>query len=189
MNVRAMTASVPRTPVSICREITDVNVISFVRANDVKRVSSSFAFGRERKEILLFTSQWYWSVRGDHLGHCSAAHRGLSRSLCHSNSPGLSSFETRFSVRVEAERERRANLSFHCSSERELQLQNPCMATLTTGGMLGGDVLGNQLSFIRPIGHRIYVPMETSFANGKRYQIGLDDEEKKAQPSAPGPPS
>lgn len=59
------------------------------------------------------------------------------------------------------------------------------MATLTTGGMLGGDVLGTQLSFIRPIGHRIYVPMETSFVNGKRYQTDLEDDEKKAH----GPPS
>ncbi len=63
--------------------------------------------------------------------------------------------------------------------ERELQLQNPCMATLTTGGLMGDDLLGNVSSFIRPIGHRIYVPMETSFANPTRVQAGLDEDEKK----------
>ncbi len=69
--------------------------------------------------------------------------------------------------------------------ERELQLQSPCMATLTTGGLMGDDPLGNGSSFIRPIGHRIYVPMETSFANPTRVQAGLDEDEKKQIPPPP----
>ncbi|CAF3775130.1 unnamed protein product [Rotaria magnacalcarata] len=70
-------------------------------------------------------------------------------------------------------------LSKRVSREHELQLQNPCMATLTTGGMMGDDSLGNGLSFIRPIGHRIYVPMQTSFANATRMQASQDDEDKR----------
>ena len=58
------------------------------------------------------------------------------------------------------------------------------MATLTTGGMIGDDPLGNRSSFVRPMGHRIYVPMETSFVNAMRFQGELDDEEKKGH----GPP-
>ena len=72
--------------------------------------------------------------------------------------------------------------------ERQLQLQNPCMATLTTGGMMGDDPLSNGQTFIRPIGHRIYVPMETSFANATRFQANKDDEEKKTIPLPPPPP-
>jgi len=60
------------------------------------------------------------------------------------------------------------------------------MATLTTGGLMGDDPLGNGSSFIRPIGHRIYVPMETSFANATRIHAGLDDEDKKQ--ISPSPP-
>jgi hypothetical protein len=71
--------------------------------------------------------------------------------------------------------------------ERELQLQNPCMATLTTGGMMGDDPLSNGPSFIRPIGHRIYVPMETSFVNATRFQAHMDDDEKKQISSSPPP--
>ncbi|CAF1024413.1 unnamed protein product [Rotaria sordida] len=77
-------------------------------------------------------------------------------------------------------------LSRRVSRERELQLQNPCMATLTTGGMMGDDPLGNGSSYIRPVGHRIYVPMETSFANATRVQASLDDDDKK-QISPPPP--
>ncbi len=66
--------------------------------------------------------------------------------------------------------------------ERQLQIQSPCLATLTTGGMMGDDPLSNGSSFIRPIGHRIYVPMETSFVNAARFQANKDDEEKKQIP-------
>ncbi|CAF4126572.1 unnamed protein product [Rotaria sp. Silwood2] len=76
-------------------------------------------------------------------------------------------------------------LSKRVSRERELQLQNPCLATLTTGGMRGDDLLSNGLSFIRPIGHRIYVPMETSFLNAMRFQANIDDDEKKQIQSPP----
>jgi hypothetical protein len=69
--------------------------------------------------------------------------------------------------------------------DRELQLQNPCMATLTTGGMVGDDPLLNGPSFIRSIGHRIYVPMETSFANATRYQANVDDDDKRQLPPPP----
>lgn len=69
--------------------------------------------------------------------------------------------------------------------ERELQLQNPCMATLTAGGMMGDDPLGNGSSFIRPIGHRIYVPMETSFAHATRVQAERDDDDKRQIPPPP----
>ena len=64
-------------------------------------------------------------------------------------------------------------------------MQNPCMATLTTGRMMGGDPNGNHLSFIRPLGHRIYVPMETSFSHAIRYQMSADEEEKKASSLPP----
>ncbi|CAF1426199.1 unnamed protein product [Adineta steineri] len=76
-------------------------------------------------------------------------------------------------------------LSKRVSRERELQLQNPCMATLTAGGMMGDDPLGNGSSFIRPIGHRIYVPMETSFANATRIQAERDDDDKRQIPLPP----
>ncbi|CAF1544186.1 unnamed protein product [Rotaria sp. Silwood1] len=76
-------------------------------------------------------------------------------------------------------------LSQRVSRERELQIQNPCLATLTTGGMRGDDLLSNGLSFIRPVGHRIYVPMETSFVNAMRYQANIDDDEKKQIESPP----
>ncbi|CAF4266785.1 unnamed protein product [Rotaria sp. Silwood2] len=76
-------------------------------------------------------------------------------------------------------------LSRRVSRERELQLQNPCMATLTAGGMMGDDPLGNGSSFIRPIGHRIYVPMETSFVNATRVQASLDDDDKRQIPPPP----
>jgi hypothetical protein len=56
------------------------------------------------------------------------------------------------------------------------------MATLTTGGLMGDDPLTNGASFIRPIGHRIYVPMKTSFANPTRVQAGFDEDEKKQHP-------
>jgi hypothetical protein len=73
----------------------------------------------------------------------------------------------------------------NCYRERELQLQNPCLATLTTGGMMRDDPLSNGPSFIRSIGHRIYVPMETSFVNATRFQAGVDDDEKKQLPPPP----
>ncbi|CAF3484043.1 unnamed protein product [Rotaria sp. Silwood1] len=79
------------------------------------------------------------------------------------------------------------HLSRRVSREHELQLQNPCMATLTTGGMMGDDPLGNSSSFIRPIGHRIYVPMETSFVNATRVQASLDDDDKRQIPPPPPP--
>jgi hypothetical protein len=47
---------------------------------------------------------------------------------------------------------------------------------------MGDDPLGYSSSFIRPIGHRIYVPMETSFANPTRVQAGLDDDDKRQIP-------
>ena len=72
-----------------------------------------------------------------------------------------------------------------CFRERELQLQNPCMATLTAGGMMGDDPLGNGSSFIRPIGHRIYVPMETSFAHATRVQAEREDDDKRQIPPPP----
>jgi len=53
------------------------------------------------------------------------------------------------------------------------------MATLTTGGLMGDDPLSNGSSFIRPIGHRIYVPMETSFVNATRFQANMEDDEKR----------
>ena len=55
------------------------------------------------------------------------------------------------------------------------------MATLTTGGVTGDDLTGSSLSFVRPIGHKIYVPMETSFANAARIQADLDDDDDKGQ--------
>ncbi|UJR30000.1 hypothetical protein I4U23_017546 [Adineta vaga] len=76
-------------------------------------------------------------------------------------------------------------LSKRVSRERELQLQNPCMATLTAGGMMGDDPLGNGSSFVRPIGHRIYVPMDTSFAHATRVQAERDDDDKKQFPLPP----
>lgn len=45
--------------------------------------------------------------------------------------------------------------------------------------MRGDDLLSNGVSFIRPIGHRIYVPMETSFVNVTRFQPNTDDDDKK----------
>ncbi len=69
--------------------------------------------------------------------------------------------------------------------EQEVQLQNPCMATLTTGGLMGDDPLRNGSSFLRPIGHRIYVPMETSFANATRAHADLDDDDKRQIPPPP----
>lgn len=51
--------------------------------------------------------------------------------------------------------------------------------------MMGDDPLSNGPSFIRPIGHRIYVPMETSFVNATRFQANIDDEEKKQMPPPP----
>lgn len=69
--------------------------------------------------------------------------------------------------------------------ERELQLRNPCMATLTTGGIFGDDPLRNGSSFIRPIGHRIYVPMETSFINATRVQANREDDDKRQIPPPP----
>ncbi len=69
--------------------------------------------------------------------------------------------------------------------EKEVQFQNPCMATLTTGGLTGDDLLGNGSSFLRPIGHRIYVPMETSFPNATRIHAGLDDDDKRQIPPPP----
>jgi hypothetical protein len=59
------------------------------------------------------------------------------------------------------------------------------MATLTTGSMMGDNPLSNGPSFIRPIGHRIYVPMETSFVNATRFQANMDDDEKRQIPSPP----
>ena len=59
------------------------------------------------------------------------------------------------------------------------------MATLTTGGLIGDDPLGNGSSFIRPIGHRIYVPMETSFVNATRVHSALDDDDKRQIPPPP----
>ena len=56
------------------------------------------------------------------------------------------------------------------------------MATLTTGGLVGDDPLGNGSSFVRPVGHKIYVPMETSFANVTRLQARLDDDDKRQIP-------
>ncbi len=56
------------------------------------------------------------------------------------------------------------------------------MATLTTGGLMGDDPLSNGPSFIRPIGHRIYVPMETSFVNATRFQANMEDDEKRQIP-------
>jgi hypothetical protein len=53
------------------------------------------------------------------------------------------------------------------------------MATLTTGCMMRDDPLTNGPSFIRPIGHRIYVPMGTSFVNAIRFQANMDDDDKK----------
>jgi hypothetical protein len=53
------------------------------------------------------------------------------------------------------------------------------MATLTTGGLIGDDPFGNGSSFLRPIGHRIYVPMETSLANATRIHAALDDDDKR----------
>lgn len=61
------------------------------------------------------------------------------------------------------------------------------MATLTTGGMMRDDPLSIGPSFIRPIGHRIYVPMETSFVNATRFQANMDDDEKRAMPPPPPP--
>ncbi len=69
--------------------------------------------------------------------------------------------------------------------EHELQLQNPCMATLTTGGMMGDGPLTSGTTFIRPIGHRIYVPIETSFVNATRFQANMDDDEKREMPPPP----
>lgn len=70
--------------------------------------------------------------------------------------------------------------------ERQLQITNPCLATLTTGGLMGDQLLTNgSSSFIRPIGHRIYVPMETSLANATRFQANVDDEEKNQMPPPP----
>lgn len=63
------------------------------------------------------------------------------------------------------------------------------MATLTTGGLMGDDPLGNGPSFIRPVGHRIYVPMETSFVNATRVQAHFDDEDKKQLPQPLPPPT
>ncbi|CAF2114619.1 unnamed protein product [Rotaria magnacalcarata] len=76
-------------------------------------------------------------------------------------------------------------LSKRVSREHELQLQHPCLATLTTGGMRGDDLLSNGVSFIRPIGHRIYVPMETSFVKATRFQVNTDDEDKKQFQQSP----
>jgi hypothetical protein len=59
------------------------------------------------------------------------------------------------------------------------------MATLTTSGMMGDGLLSNGSSFIRPIGHQIYVPMETSFLNTTRFQANMDDDEKRQIPSLP----
>ena len=72
----------------------------------------------------------------------------------------------------------------HCR-ERQLQITNPCLATLTTGGLMRDQLLTNGSSFVRPIGHRIYVPLETSLANATRFQANLDDDEKKQMPPPP----
>ena len=47
---------------------------------------------------------------------------------------------------------------------------------------MGDERSANRLASVRPIGHRIYVPMETSLSHAKRYQTDLDDEEKRANP-------
>ncbi|CAF0799167.1 unnamed protein product [Adineta steineri] len=73
-------------------------------------------------------------------------------------------------------------LTKRTSRENELQLQNPCLATLTTGGMMIDDPLSNGASYIRPVGHRIYVPMETSFINAARLQANINDDEKREMP-------
>ncbi len=52
---------------------------------------------------------------------------------------------------------------------------------------MGDGPLSNGPSFIRPIGHRIYVPMETSFVNATRFQANMDDDEKKQLPPPPPP--
>ncbi|UJR16491.1 hypothetical protein I4U23_003393 [Adineta vaga] len=70
-------------------------------------------------------------------------------------------------------------LSRRISREQELQLQNPCMATLTTGGLMRDDLVSTGPSFIRSLGHRIYVPMETSFGNPTRLQANLNGDEKR----------
>lgn len=59
------------------------------------------------------------------------------------------------------------------------------MATLTTGGLMRDDLLGNGSTFIRPVGHRIYVPMETSFANPTRVQADLGEDDKRQIPPPP----
>jgi len=59
------------------------------------------------------------------------------------------------------------------------------MATLTTSGLMVDDPLSNGSSFIRPIGHRIYVPMETSFVNATRFQANMEDDEKRQIPPPP----
>jgi len=58
------------------------------------------------------------------------------------------------------------------------QFENTCMATLTTGGLMGDDLLLNGSSFPRSIGHRIYVPAETTFVNALRYQTNKEHEDK-----------
>ena len=70
---------------------------------------------------------------------------------------------------------------FHPSFCREHELQHPCLATLTTGGMMGDGRLSTGPS----VGHRIYVPMETSFVHATRLQANSNnDDEKKELPSA-----
>ncbi|CAF1044233.1 unnamed protein product [Adineta ricciae] len=76
-------------------------------------------------------------------------------------------------------------VSRRVSREQELQLQNPCMATLTTGGLMRDDLTINGPSFVRPLGHRIYVPMETSFGNAGRLQANLNEDEKKESTQSP----
>lgn len=50
---------------------------------------------------------------------------------------------------------------------------------------MGDQLLTTGSSFIRPIGHRIYVPLETTLANATRFQANADDDEKKPMPSPP----
>lgn len=45
--------------------------------------------------------------------------------------------------------------------------------------MGGDDPVGNRSSFLRPIGHKIYVPMDATFQRPQRYQAELDEDVKK----------
>ena len=56
------------------------------------------------------------------------------------------------------------------------------MATLTIGGLIGYDPSLNGPLCVRPVGHRIYIPMETSFVSVMRLQANKGDIEKRQIP-------